>query len=107
MAQYIKAESKDIEVVTPSDGKRTFSLQELQSAVGGFIETIHLADGRIMVLNEEGRLLRLPINVTATRILGDVGSFVYGRHLKYFDVVAAFGGGLVGDVLICNNSEIE
>jgi hypothetical protein len=60
-----------------------------------------------MVLNEEGRLLRLPFNATATRILGDVGSFVFGRHLKYSEVIHAFGGGLVGDVLICESSEIE
>jgi hypothetical protein len=105
MATYIIA-GEQPKTLNPENGT-TFTLEELQKAVGGYIEVIHLADGRVMVLNEEGRLHGLPFNANATRVLSDVGSYVFGRHLKYGDVIHAFGGGLVGNVLVCADSEID
>lgn len=37
-------------------------LKTLQELVGGHIETVNLPGGIIMIVNEEGKLLRLPIN---------------------------------------------
>ena len=105
MALYIKANSLQGEEIKPKNGK-TFTLEEMQKAVGGYIEILHLADGRIMVLNEEGKLNGLETNITATGILAEVGSYVFGRHLKHADVIYAFGGNLVGDVLVCDDTEI-
>ena len=45
------------------------SLETLQKAVGGFIETIPCLDNgkyRVMILNEEGKLDGLPLNPIAT-----------------------------------------
>jgi len=38
------------------------TLQALQGAVGGYIETVSLPNGLILICNEEGKLLNLPAN---------------------------------------------
>ena len=43
------------------------TLEELQAAVGGYIETVTFATDAAVICNEEGRLLGLPHNV---RFLG-------------------------------------
>ena len=43
-------------------------LKDLQSAVGGYIEAVTIAEDAVLLCNEEGRLLRLPHNV---RFLGE------------------------------------
>lgn len=53
--------------VTPKFGN-SFTLEELQEYVGGYIEIIRLTDKYLMVVNEEGRLLNLPFNSEATDI---------------------------------------
>lgn len=71
---------------------KTFSLKELQEAVGGYIEVVTLppkSSGkrkikRIMVMNEEGLLHRLPPNVVASAVFGP-------------DLAVP----IVGDVVIC------
>lgn len=54
----------------------TWSLEELQSIVGGYIEVVRTVDGKYMVVNEEGKLphLALPLNVQATKL------YVHGRR---------------------------
>jgi hypothetical protein len=42
--------------------------------VGGYIEVAKTTDGKYLVLDEEGKLKRKPLNVAATRI------YQYGRH---------------------------
>jgi alpha-acetolactate decarboxylase len=49
----------------PADG-RHFTLDEMQSAVGGYVEMVVLRDGTIMLCNEEGRLQNLPVNRAAS-----------------------------------------
>ena len=64
-------------VYTPENGKwlcepkngSTFELEELQEVVGGYIEIIRLNDGRVIIVNEEGLNLNLPVNIEATNIL--------------------------------------
>lgn len=51
--------------VQPKNGT-DFSLEELQGFVGGYIEIVRLNEGKIMVVNEEGKLLDLPVNLLAT-----------------------------------------
>lgn len=38
------------------------TLEALQELVGGYIETVSLPGGIVMIVNEEGKILRLPIN---------------------------------------------
>lgn len=83
MAEIIKANGEVIPT-TPKNGK-TFSLEEMQGIVGGYIEIVHLKDG-YMVVNEEGLLMGLPINELA-----------FLRSGRY----------IVGDVLVCSTDQIE
>ena len=73
MATLIKADGTETEL---KPAKKSLSLDELQAAVGGWIEQIRL--GRdVMLVNEEGTMRELPINEKAsmragTTIRGDV-----------------------------------
>lgn len=61
----------------PLDKK--YTLDELQKIVGGYIEIIGTPQGKILVINEEGKLKGLPINIAATDIAGQeiVGDALY------------------------------
>lgn len=59
---------KEAEDYTPKNG-RTFALTEMQEIIGGYVEPIRLNDGRIIVVNEDGLNLNLPVNIEATNIL--------------------------------------
>lgn len=83
MAQIIKTTGEIIDT-QPSNGT-DFSLTELQAVVGGFIEVVHLPDGRLMVVNDEGKLNGLPVNPKASELYPDI---------------------IVGDVLVCEHYEI-
>ena len=59
---------KEAEDYTPKNGK-TFALTEMQEIIGGYIESIRLNDGRVIIVNEDGLSLNLPVNIEATNIL--------------------------------------
>jgi hypothetical protein len=78
---------------------KVFTLEELQKQVDGYIELLPLKrvpefklTDAIMVMNEEGKLLGLPMNQMATDLLTR-------NYPKSTDVI-------VGDVLICKSKEI-
>lgn len=75
----------------PANGT-DFGLHEAQEIVDGYVEVVPLADGRIMLLNEEGKLRDLDVNKEATALYLD------GR--AGIDVI-------VGDVLVCENGEFR
>ena len=56
------------------------SLDDQQSIVGGYITPIHLQDGRIMMVNEEGDLHKLPMNEEASSL---AHQRVVGRAVVY------------------------
>jgi hypothetical protein len=62
-----------MEELQPANGVN-WSLEELQTLVGGYIEVTRTVDGRFLVLDEEGKLKRKDLNIFATRL------YVYGRH---------------------------
>ncbi len=77
------------EDVQPADG-HAFTLPELQQIVGGYIEVVRAADGRLMFLNEDGKRLNLPWNGFATFLVrGLIGDDDY----------------IVGDVVLCTRTE--
>lgn len=86
------------EDVTPANGV-DFRLKELQGYVGGHIEIVYLADGRLMVINEEGKLEELPVNAEATRL------FLIDR-MPTFEA-ARSSAVIVGDVLVCASWELR
>ena len=90
MATLIKADGRECGL-HPQNGS-TFTLEELQNAVGGYIEIVEIDKEFDMVVNEEGKLQLLPLNETATRLY---------QRARYTDDV------IVGNVLLCNKIEIE
>lgn len=78
------------ETIEADDAKNGFKLEEMQAIVGGYIDTAMLPDGRIMVFNDDGKLDKLPFNDAATNL--------YGRFPEDF---------MVGDVLVCLDSEVK
>lgn len=62
--------SHDVEKeVSPRSGT-TYSLEELQGYVEGYIEVVYLNDGRLMIVDEEGWLKDNYLNGKASRIAG-------------------------------------
>jgi hypothetical protein len=70
----------------------TFTLEEMQSYVEGYIEVIYLNSKQLMVVNEEGIRLKLPLNKRATQIANFYG--------EYLDVI-------YGTVVICSRKQVE
>lgn len=68
---------------------KTASLKELQDAVGGLIECVDTNDGRLMIINEEGKLEGLEPNHVATEL------FAPGHDI------------IVGNAVILNHVEME
>lgn len=85
MAVIIKV-SGEKENIEPANGK-LFTLEELQTAVNGYIQLIPISDNKLMVVDEEGLLKAdAQLNIEASRIAGQR---------------------IVGDVLIIDNDQIE
>lgn len=59
---------KEAEDYTPKNGK-TFALTEMQEIIGGYIEPIRLNDGRMIIVDEEGKSKNKAVNIPATNIL--------------------------------------
>jgi hypothetical protein len=62
------------------------SLENLQKTVGGYIETVTLDNGVVLICNEEGRIRDMPYNFTLRRIHG-----IIPIHNPIFGTVIACG----------------
>ena len=58
-------ESK-LKVITDSNDEPT--LEEAQEFVGGYVEGITFPNGDYLIINEEGKLMNLPLNPEATAL---------------------------------------
>ena len=56
-----------IKDVQPKNGC-SYSLEELQSFVGGYIEIVNYTDNMIIVVNDEGAINDMPLNVNASKL---------------------------------------
>ena len=90
MAKIYKTNGEIIDI-EPKNGK-DFQLKELKDIVGGYIELVTLPNDEFMVVNEEGKIMRLPVNANATEI--------YHREIGRWNYI-------VGDCLICKTSQIR
>jgi hypothetical protein len=81
MATFLRT-SGESEALSPANGVN-WSLEELQTLVGGYIEVARTLDGKYMILDELGKLKHKPLNIAATRV------YQHGRHDP-----------IVGDVVI-------
>ena len=82
---------KEAEDYTPKNGK-TFALTEMQEIIGGYVEPIRLNDGRIIIVDEEGKSKDKAVNIPATNIL---------RRDHYTTDY------IVGTAIVCNADRIE
>ena len=101
MARYIKVSGEEREV-KPHDGK-LFTLKELQDFVkfpcSKTIDIVPLPSGKQMVVNDNGKIFKQPVNEKATKIFADeypIAEYPFNNNQD-----------IVGDVLICDLSEIE
>lgn len=82
--------TRDIEPKNGTD----FQLDEMKEIVGGHIELVDLRDGRLLVINEEGKLYKLDVNLAATTMAHAA------RAIADWDCI-------VGNVLLCNSDQIK
>ena len=64
------------------DEKNTPSLKEAQDFVGGMVECITFPNGDVLIINEEGKLIGLPLNPEASllwKMTFDNDNYVTGR----------------------------
>lgn len=88
-AKLYKTDGTIIEVV-PSNGT-DFQLDELQNMVSGYIEIVPAGKGKIMVIDEEGKLKNKPLNNACTMIFMQAG---------FYDII-------VGDALVCESEMVQ
>jgi hypothetical protein len=71
MAKILKVngEVKDLTLHEGENDAGRTALELLQQAVGGYIEPVHLADGRTLFVDEEGRLKGKRVNRQASLLL--------------------------------------
>ena len=50
------------------DEKNTPTLKEAQDFVGGMVECVRWPNGDLLIVNEEGKLMQLPLNPEATTL---------------------------------------
>ena len=53
---------------TVEDSKHEPDLKAAQEFVGGYVEGITFPNGDYLIINEEGKLMQLPLNVEATKL---------------------------------------
>jgi hypothetical protein len=104
------------EEVQPQNGT-DFQLGELQAFVGGHIEVVPIRGDprRILVVNEEGRLLGLPRNEQATRVAGLPSREERYRNklvmeelgYRVIDVMLGEEDYIAGVALLCLSEEVQ
>jgi hypothetical protein len=99
MAMLLSTDGHGIRWIQPTNGRRSFTLQELQAYVGGYIEVVPTpvvvigGHPSYLVVNEDGKQAQLPYNHTATVLLHLAG----GMPTDY----------VVGDVVLCTRADMD
>lgn len=92
MNAYVLTTAGERKGISPANGT-DFSLKECQNAVSGRIEVVDLRDGRIMIINEEGKFM-CTLNIQATVIALENGAIYNGDYI-------------CGDVIICDSDMLK
>ena len=74
--------TKETEFKIIEDSKDEPTLESAQEFVGGYVEGITFPNGDYLIVNEEGKLMGLPLNPEATllwRLTFDNDNFITGR----------------------------
>ena len=64
----LKANTDQDQFKIIDDEKNTPSLKEAQDFVGGMVECITFPNGDVLIVNEEGKLMSLPLNPEGTAL---------------------------------------
>ena len=64
--EEINTKASEFKIIT--DSKDEPNLKEAQEFVGGMVEGITFPNGDYLIINEEGKILNLPLNVEATKL---------------------------------------
>lgn len=67
---YLIGVDGNVTPVLPDNTKRGFTLHEAQELIGGYVQVVYLDDGRLLIVDEEGLLKRLPVNHMAQQKVG-------------------------------------
>ena len=67
------------EIIWIEPGRK--ALSAMQNFVGGLVEIVKCPVGRLMILNEEGKIECLPLNPMATAIYGSLVDYIVGDVL--------------------------
>tara|TARA_B100001057_G_scaffold143322_1_gene143017 strand:+ start:5002 stop:5250 length:249 start_codon:yes stop_codon:yes gene_type:complete len=80
MATLIKSSGQHIDDY-PSD-----TLEQMQKAVGGYIEPVY-TNNKVVVVDEEGLLKNLPLNIEVSALVGKmiVGNAIVFTHKEWRD----------------------
>ena len=79
---YVKANTDQDQFKIIDDEKNTPTLKEAQDFVGGMVECITWPNGDLLIVNEEGKGMGLPLNPEATllwKMTFDNDNYVTGR----------------------------
>ena len=82
MTEQTKANTEVSEFKIIDDEKNTPTLKEAQDFVGGMVECITFPNGDLLIVNEEGKLMGLPLNPEASllwKMTFDNDNYVTGR----------------------------
>ena len=64
--EEINTKASEVKIIT--DSKDEPNLKEAQEFVGGMVEGITFPNGDYLIINEEGKLMQLPLNPEATTL---------------------------------------
>jgi len=92
MATLILEDGRE-RTVTPANAKQGFTLAELYSAIGcDVVEVVWLGDSRLLLIDENGKLVGREVNAVATNLARPV--------LQAHDVI-------VGPAILCSSWEFK
>jgi hypothetical protein len=81
METKINTDAAEFKII--EDSKDEPTLKAAQEFVGGYVEGIQFPNGDYLIINEEGKLMGLPLNPEATalwRATFDNDNFITGRN---------------------------
>ena len=81
MKTKINTDAAEFKII--EDSKDEPTLKEAQEFVGGYVEGITFPNGDYLIINEEGKLMGLPLNPEATALWKatfDNDNFITGRN---------------------------
>ena len=81
MTKEINTKASEFKIIT--DQKDEPNLKEAQKFVGGYVEGITFPNGDYLIINEEGKLMQLPLNPEATTLWR--ATFTKDKYLFGYD----------------------